>query len=327
MWIIDKLQNQKKLDISQINNLRLLKYTPLVPSNDKDNIFIDELWFNKQSKKFQQILLQNFKNIELIQNVYHCDKKQFEDPESNYWKFLELYKQQFLFDEYAHIFDDVIIVELSNDDLNGLLGLCILFQRDTKVNIKEHHLQYLPNSLIDRINANLKKYDLEGFGVFVKTSIKSGKHYQKCFPCYTVLDVLSNLVFSKEVMQSLLNEKCNLIFKSFDPKIKENNEFRVYVLDKQIKCISQSKLNQIVDLEEYSAEEIIKFIEVLWNDLKTKVDYNDCVLDVYINNKKASIIEINSGGAWSTAGSALFSWDEIMKLSDPILRIVCNIHT
>lgn len=67
---------------------------------------------------------------------------------------------------------------------------------------------------------------------------------------------------------------------------------------------------------------IINNICQMWEKLSKQIDYNDCTIDCYIHNNIAYVIEINSGGTWSTAGSALFCWKEIINLEQQVLRLL-----
>lgn len=56
---------------------------------------------------------------------------------------------------------------------------------------------------------------------------------------------INNLVFSLQVCQSLLVDNCNIILRKWKNDITHTNEFRVYIIDKKIKCMCQQKLNHI----------------------------------------------------------------------------------
>lgn len=289
------------------NNNRLIHYTPIIPSNP---IIIDNIWFQKQSNKLKKNLYEIFPNL-LLDYV--------ELPNNNikendiYWEFIRVYKKQFLFDQYEFIFDDCYIINLTDDEINELLGLYILYTQN-------YEILNISNNFYEKIQIQLDKCNCDNTGVFVKTSCKSAKHHKKLTPCYNVNDILNNLIISPHVIQSLLSDNCNIILRKWNNNINDSNEFRVFILDKKIKCISQQKLNKIEIIIDYKI--IIDSICKMWNDLLTKINYNDCVIDCYIYNNISYIIEINSGGPWSTAGSALFNWEEIMNFECIVLRLL-----
>ena len=311
MFTIEKIHNKPKI----YNNNRLIEYTPIIPSNP---IIINYTWFYKQSNSIQKELYDNFSNLLIDEFVLPHDN--FKENEV-YWKFLYIYKQQYLFDVYEFLFDDCYIVKLSNDEINELLGLCIQYKNNK--NISENIDNMISIELYDKINIQLNKCNFENKGIFVKTSIKSAKNHTKLIPCNTVKDILNNLIVSPQVIQSLLVENCSIVMRKWNYKINNNNEFRVFILDREIKCISQQKIDNIIIF--YDVNIIIDSICTMWNALSERVSYNDCVIDCYIDNNTSYLIEINSGGCWSTAGSALFDWNEIINFTHPVFRILTNI--
>lgn len=300
---------------------RLIEYTPIKLT--ENNIIVQSKWFNKQSYDFKEKIKTKFPAMTLEDFTLphnEIDNDIFENNKSLYWDFLKLYKNEFLFDNYAHLFQDVTIIKLADDESTGLLCLCILFKNSSR-NIKERDLQYIPVTLIQKIEKALDEYKLCCDGAFVKTSFKSCKNQQKCTPCYDILDVLTNLVFSSQVMQSLLVDNVSLIFRKFKSEINATNEFRVYILDWMIVGICQGRICEYPEIT-ITDEIIISSISNLWTNIKSKIQYPDCVLDTYIHNNKAELIEINSGGPWSTAGSGLFLWTELVNSPSPILKTI-----
>lgn len=294
------------------NDNRLIEYTPIIPS---DPIIIDDCWFLKQSYKLQQDIYNAFPNLLLDEIELPCHN--FKENEI-YWKFIRIYKQQYLFDKYEFLFDDCYVVNLSENEIEQLLGLCILYKQNPQI-LNDVKCR-ISHDLYEKIQIQLEKCNHDNTGIFVKTSIKSAKHHKKLTPCHTVEDVLGNLIISPQVIQSLLVENCNIIMRKWNNNINNNNEFRVFILDKKIKCISQQKLEPIdIKLEQNI---IINNICQMWEKLSKQIDYNDCTIDCYIHNNIAYVIEINSGGAWSTAGSALFCWKEIINLEQQVLRLL-----
>jgi hypothetical protein len=136
-----------------------------------------------------------------------------------------------------------------------------------------------------------------------------------------VIDILNNLVVSSQVRNSLLIDGCSIVMTVWNEQINSNNEFRVYVLDGEVKAITQQKLTGPIDLGALTSNIIISEIENIWNTIKHRVEFIDCVFDVSVVPGNTIIIEINSGNCWSTAGSSLFHWREIVESPKPILRL------
>jgi len=306
-WKIDKIYEKPE----KCNNLRLTKYTPIIPF---EPIVIHKNWWDCQTTNYQELLFNTFPNL-IVEN-FMLPHVTFIETD-NYWKFLKLYKEQFRFEKYAHIFECVDILLLSEKDLEILLELCVEMQSlEIKRNVKQYDCDKFSDEFINQITKILEKYD----GVFVKTNIKSGKHYSKIFPSYTIIDVLTNLVFSKEVLQSLLCDGPNyLVFREWNNNISSTNEFRIFIKNKQVQAASQQFMNKPILLDDPLI--VINAATVIWQQIKNTIDYNDCVLDIYVKDESNyGLIEINSGNSWSTAGSALFDWDELHNMSDKCFR-------
>jgi hypothetical protein len=308
--VVNKIECKQKI----YNNNRLIRYTPIIELNN--NIVIDNEWFNKQSEKLKKDLYDVFPSM--ILDDIELPHKDFKEGEI-YCKFLHVYKEQYMFDVYEHIFEDCYIVNLTEEERSEIIGLCIQYKIDPSLaNCLEEKIS---NNLFEKIKIQFRKCSKnESIGVFTKTSIKSAKHHKILTPCFSVNDILANLIVSAHVIQSLLFGNCNIILRPWNEHINKNNEFRIYILDKKIKCISQQKLDNICC--ELDPETIIDSIYKMWNELMKIINYNDCVIDCYVHNGKAEPIEVNSGGCWSTAGSALFNWEEIISLNNVELRLL-----
>ena len=357
--------NKNNNIINRMNNSLVIEYTPFYI---KENVcIINKEWFDKQSFILQNDLMNNLINIanefDEKNNINSIMIESFDIPHnfidkdtSIYYAFLKIYKQQYIFDNFIHLFNEYIqtnICDTHND--------CILYENTTNykhygkiyecLNCNNYYIlpnctiiylddimlsalialhikankHFSPNDLnlislplIDTINTILKIYEDEG--AFVKTSLKSAKKNNmgiKIIPCMTINDVFTNLVSANTILQSLLFG-CNLIIRRWID-IKQSNEFRVYVLDKKIKAICQQSLTEQINNKK-DENHVIKTINEWFNKIFDKISYNDCVIDLVLNDSSIELIEINSGGPWSTAGSSLFTWKEIIETCDILFR-------
>jgi hypothetical protein len=309
----------------------------------KENILPMASEFNQSQNKTYQLKIEDF---EIPHNLI--------SETDVYFAFIKLYKNRFKFDNFIHLFNhfeivalcdthsnfikyerkegynnygiiyecdecnnfyiepECTLIKLDEDDLNCLIELHI------KSNKKFHpsNLNLINENLINKISSVLEIYKDEG--AFVKTSLKSDKKNSKGLkitPCFTVNDVFENLVSSDQILQSLLFG-CNLIVRRW-VDIKTQNEFRVYILNKQIKAICQQSLTEKIE-NKLDQNKLIEIIKKFYDSLE--IEYDDCVLDLYISKEKIHLIEINSGGAWSTAGSGLFNWNEILNADRILFR-------
>jgi hypothetical protein len=338
---------------------------------DSTEIFsINKSWFDKQSSQLQTDLVfslldigNEFGNTTVktitisdfnIKSHSNCDFDIYSHP--MYYAFMKIYKTQYMFDKFAHIFTKPNTVKTCQDHQNsilltdstkykhyGIIYNCVMCANSwiepecTIINltnsmcdgliglhIDNSSIDKIPIELINTIDNVLKIY--ADTGAFVKTSLKSSKKNNKGIrisPCFTVQDVLVNLTLSKQILQSLLFG-CNLIIRKW-LDIAPSNEFRVYVLDRKIKCICQQSLTKII-VDKMDPTYVIEQISNFYEYIKTQIDYNDCVIDLYVGNfcvnlnLNVKLIEINSGGAWSTAGAGLFTWEQIINAQSITLK-------
>ena len=323
---------------------------------DKQSLILQDDLMNNLIKIANEYNEKN--NVHYIQCEYY-DYEHIHEHQHElnviYYAFLKIYKQQYIFDNFIDLFNEYIktdncethndcilyentinykhfgkIYECLNCNNNYILPHCTnIYLNEDMLNsliylhikgIKHYSKDLIPSSLINTINTVLQVYQDEG--AFVKTSLKSAKKNDKgirIMPCMTIDDVFTNLLSTKTILQSLLFG-CNLIIRRWID-IKLGDEFRVYVLDKKIKAICQQSLtDKIIDKKDKNY--VIKTINNWFN--KIPHYYNDCVIDLVLNDSlndsSIELIEINSGGAWSTAGSSLFTWNEIMETHDILFR-------
>jgi hypothetical protein len=211
----------------------------------------------------------------------------------------------------------VIVIELESKEINNLLEFCLLFQTERKHTlVTNEDLLFLNPDLMLKFESILDN----NYGWFVKTSFKSGKKSPYgCFPCYTIVDILNNLVHTTDVTFSLLRKDVSLIFRPWNTNISKQDEFRLFVFDGQLTNISQN-YPSVVLIQEINENFMFAIIE-WWQLVHRKMiesgwwcqDYN---LDIYAyqkepNNYDIGLIEVNSGGKWSTSASCLFDYNNM----------------
>jgi hypothetical protein len=90
-------------------------------------------------------------------------------------------------------------------------------------------------------------------------------------------------------------------------------EFRMFIFNKKVTCISQQKLYKINHtLSEYTLEGIEIIINILLDyfetNIKNDILYPNYSIDISLINNIPYFIEVNSFGTEYAAGSALFHW-------------------
>jgi hypothetical protein len=283
------------------NNNNHFLFTPIRTNNQ--NIIIDKKWWNKQGTPLKKLLKDEFENIDFEDITLPHNSTDFKENEI-YWKFYTIYRLQFCFENFIHILDNTFIINIPNQDLSilkNLSNLLILTNRK----IKKTDIEDISDELKFNIQNILQKF--QNNGLFVKLSNKSAKNHKKLYPSKTLEDIFDNLLSSPEVLKSLERDpNMNIILREWNHNINKNNEFRVFIIDKKVRFISQQFWSNPIKLEQ-TPHEIINKISEFWNNINDKLYFNDCVLDVFLTDK-CHLIEINNGCEWSCSGSALFDW-------------------
>jgi hypothetical protein len=152
----------------------------------------------------------------------------------------------------------------------------------------------------------------------MKVSDKSGKHRSVIQPRFSLLEVISELVHNKDLVESLCRykDKACLFLCPWRCEIYKNNEFRVIVNNGYITGISQQSCYKYCGLDQHRMITVAKSILNFYEQNKRKIPYCSCVMDVWVDGEdKTHLIEINPGEMWCSSGSALFNWvDDRNKL-------------
>jgi hypothetical protein len=295
------------------NHGNLLEYTPVI--TDCEPIIILESWWNKIYDRLRKKIISEFGKV-IIKDF---DLPRTFEPNELFWRFYNLYRYEYKIENWMHLKPDIKIVNIPKIDIESLKDLNKILICSTR-NIKKRDVDEFSNKFILDIENVLKYYSSDG--AFVKLSSKSGKNHIFLHPCFNFINVLENIVGSPEILKHLDDQDVHLIFQNWKSDICKDNEFRVIIVDKQVRFISQqiwfSKIN-LQHTPEYIIEKILSYYE----QNKSKIIYNDCVLDVYVTDE-CNLIEINCGGHWSCAGSALFDWHDLIRCKDNLF-IYCAI--
>lgn len=93
-------------------------------------------------------------------------------------------------------------------------------------------------------------------------------------------------------------------------KIDSNKEFRVFICNNKITCISQQNCYKPNRLDIKELEKLCKIIISYWEEyIKANITHiNNYVLDIAILDNTPYFIEINGFGKEYSSGSALFHW-------------------
>lgn len=155
---------------------------------------------------------------------------------------------------------------------------------------------------------NGKKY-------FVRTenvSLKFGQH--GVGPYYGFKEIIESSVSSLRGHSPINFHTNELTFYLIDwIDIDDNLEFRMFIYNKNVTCISQQKCYKQNTLLKYFDNEAIKdIVKLLLNyfetDIKNVIEQDSYSIDIALVNNIPYFIEVNCFGKEYAAGSALFHW-------------------
>jgi hypothetical protein len=176
----------------------------------------------------------------------------------------------------------------------------------------------IPNLFLEDMEELCKYYEgniFDGTGFFVKVnnvSLKYGVHGLK--PYYNMRSILESCVTCIKG-HSPINPNTTQLDIYLLPYIQIDpiNEFRVFVYNNKITCISQQNLYSVLYDEntiQQIPEKLTIILEYFENVIKNKINWiNNYSYDfAVIENNAPYFIEMNSFGREYAAGSALFHW-------------------
>jgi len=224
-----------------------------------------------------------------------------------FWKFYSAYINSYNISHWVRCMaPPYSIGSINQATLDGLITLskkCIMRERKiTKEDTKFYYPLLVPG---------IRKYfeTHKATGIFMKISDKSSKR-SKTGPIYTLEEMVERIVHDQHMIQSLIRygTRSSLFLTPWRYEIDSRNEFRVIVNDMHITGVSQQQCYKYVGLTSDVAKASAEAIVELYNRIKDKIPYASCVLDVWVDDTKANLIEINPGEMWASSGSSLFNW-------------------
>ena len=169
----------------------------------------------------------------------------------------------------------------------------------------------------DDITTFVKKYEDKyselfnnGTNYFVKcenVSLKYGHH--GLIPYTNFRTIIESLITCPYGHTPIYSDTKNLTIYLFEwIEMDKSHEYRVFVKDSQITCISQQFLNEKFDLNEDTIKTHIATILDSFAEIIDKTGYTTFSYDIVLIQGAAYFIEPNCFGKEYPAGSALFHW-------------------
>lgn len=249
--------------------------------------------------KINKILL-----TDILKNPKNYNSNNHGNKVDNYYEYINKFDTNNWIDKF-HKYEKIVIKEVKI--LSDILKL---------YNINNKFPKLYSEDLDDIVKKYSEKYkNIKINNKFVrtnKTSLKTG-----CYgigPYNSLNDILLSTVTTRYGHHALNgNEKeLNIYLMNFI-KIDINKEFRVFVVNNKISCISQQNIYQKSDflLNHSNLNKLILDLNLYFEkNIKLKlIEYENYVMDIALNElNEFFFIEINPFGKEYTSGSACFHW-------------------
>lgn len=290
------------------------KYAPF--NFENNNILIQPSFYNKIKGTYVETeLLKYFDKIILKDDVMFGNMPE-EDKisEDLYDKFFKVYKIHLRWydaDKWYHILDrPSVIVKYDNMEKEILKNISkrMICGGSQKMNSEE--ISSLKN-LIDKLDEGINNCKSED-GCFAKLSGASTKHDYAPYPITSGIDCLNHLLPSKRIFRNI--DCCHIFLQPWNPNVNLKSELRIFVEDNKIIGVSQQALDiiyqEFISVYGVIYKEIIKMAQDLWDSIKDKLPYTEATIDAWLDeNNTLQLIEINTYGIWTAAGSSWFEWE------------------
>ena len=192
-------------------------------------------------------------------------------------------------------------------DLTGKAYHKIQLSDNDKTNIVNGNV---PMDLKNRLKEILKPGD-EWFVRLSTRSIKDAFYQMKIKPLGLVHDLIERLLQSERAHEDIsyaikYNTDMYLFLIEWDDKMRIENEFRCFVKDNVLQCISQYNIYDDMNFFEFDAGKIVLSIKCYLHS----IDIGTCVVDVLVDDRfNVTLVEINPYDR--TTSAIFYKWGEI----------------
>jgi hypothetical protein len=309
---------------SQYNNNNFHTKAPF--KFEEDILILDSKFYKKIKNTWvEKQLNESFKHIEIKENIIYE-----KDPESKdvsieenkkFFKIYNIFLRWYDADKWYTVINDrpIELVPYSKTEEILMRKISNVMVITGKSNINESEKEDL-KILLQTLDSAVDKCN-QGEGCFVKLSGASTKHNYKPEPVFNGNEVLIHLLGSKRILNNL--DCGSILIQAWNPEVKLNSEFRVFIEDNKVIGIGQQKIYEIFQecMSVYCLiyTDIIKMAQKLWNDISSNLEFSDATLDVWIDYyNQLHLIEINTYGIWTAAGSSWFDWESDFPVAENI---------
>ncbi len=228
---------------------------------------------------------------------------------------------EFTTDEYIHFFQ---IVGRALPHLHSLSVKeeAVITRLHKYANTFDNSLNVSQHKILKPLHHMLKSSE-RSEGCFVRLSTRSGKDVakhdtdkQRCeqhsiLKCNNAMDMFKQLVNSNRIQEDMRDKKKNqqlyICIFPWISSIRPDNEYRCFIYQKQLVAVSR----MLYDLDEPSKDkknEIKERIEEFYATYMIYIPYDNCIVDLCVNDDKIIFIEFNPYSKEIT-DSYLFDWE------------------
>lgn len=312
---IDNISNLNTNNFQELSPFNIeFKHDPQVQV--KPRLICDPLFYEEiDNTLVMEILQKDYQVIKSNRSEKYTNSKSDERVELEYGKIYRILFNWMSIENWCYVLDRKYnLLKLSQEE-------CNFFVKSIK-----------NKEFMEKLDMIIESFESK---VFVKLELTSVKHDYEPYAVSNADELFDQITKSKKCINQLKSnwkDDHYLFISEWNEDIKRDNELRVFIDNGEISGISQQYISDwypfMTMVVGNYPDQILKSIQKLWNNIRNRIEYKTCVLDVYIelNDEPfvCHLIEINGYGRWGPAGSALFEWKNDPPSSDNLeLRIRC----
>jgi hypothetical protein len=312
------------------NNNNFHQFAPFRFHNvgDVTQLVLDTDFYRKIKGTIVETQIKNkFKDFKTEDNVLYDQNPEDlpEGPERT--MFFDIYRYQMEWynaDRWCHVLaKPYAIVSYNEFQKNKLKEISHRMISGGTQELNENDTEDL-QELIMKLNEGVQKCRTETNGCFVKMSGGSTKHDYPIEEVFSGKSILNHLLPSQRVHRNLDNG--SILVQLWNDNMSMSKEFRVFIEKNKVIGITQQSIYNIyqecISIYGKCVNEMVDKAQHLWNSIKTKLEYEEATLDVWMNNdNEMELVEINTYGKWTGAGSGWFDWKNDFPKADNIKNI------
>lgn len=279
-----------------------------------------ERWFwdrllESTKRSISQIVQKSSSQLRLVDHIDPASTRDLDDTLFN--DLYQAYVRQYDYDTYYSRISDKMfylptVLPITQRDRRLLHEMC---QLHSAGKCDRQLLDFYGEEGPCSFHANCRSLFGEGGRFFVKLNCYSSKHDYGVLPVDSIHELILHLTRGRKFQAAYerpdkvrFTLSLALVLIPWISDIKERDEFRIFVRDRQVVAISQQCWWQDHQFCDSSIEAFVRAIDECCKCVCPNLPFPDAVIDVFLRNGVCYIIECNPYGSFSSSGAALFSW-------------------